>query len=158
MRCARAAPRTTPIASEPAMPIPATLSVFFRPCQKSGRCSRMKCQSMLARRLKREGSGRVRVAAAPGRVLPRGAVRDGVLPERVREAVVRPRHRAEEAVDQRRWRARPPAYAFEDLRELVVRTHVSDRAVDPRSHRAFALPDPDPPRDREELVVGQLER
>src|SRR6266536_3570231 len=56
-----------PIASEPAIPIPATLSVFFRPCQKSGRCSRMKCQSMLARRLKSEWSGRARVAAAPCR-------------------------------------------------------------------------------------------
>ena len=62
--CARAAPRTMPITSEPAIPMAATLRVAFSPCQKSGRWSQMNCQSKLASRVTKRME-RPRDAAAP---------------------------------------------------------------------------------------------
>src|SRR5919201_25955 len=127
MRCARIAPRTTPIANAPRIPIAATLNVRSSPCRNSEWCTQMKCQLKLARTaMLRRGGAAAHAAAAPSPPLLRAAVRRRVGPDRICEVVLRPRHVVDEARHEARRGVRP-----QDLGELVALLHVPDRRVHP---------------------------
>src|SRR5687768_4402899 len=62
MRCARAAPRTSPIPYEATMPSTPARIVSLKPPQNSSRLSQMTDHSKAARTLMRNGSGRLAAA------------------------------------------------------------------------------------------------
>src|SRR6266508_3737177 len=151
MRCARAAPSTSPIPNAPAMPIAETFSVLSSPSTNSERCSQRKCQSMLARIVIAETGAAASRAAAPLQRLGGGAVRRRVAVHRVAEALAGPRDVRGEVVDERLRRI----LLQRDLEEEVPGLEAAQRRIDPGPRHGVALADADPPRDREELVLGQ---
>src|SRR5947208_8852436 len=148
IRCARAAPSTSPTTKAPAIEISETFSVTQRPCRNWSRLSQMKDHSKLAMTLI-GGSEGGRRARPPSQSLPADRLR--VRTRRVPKGVRRARHvLLEDRVEPARDRV------LHDLPELIPLLHQLDAGIHPRPHVGLALADPDSPGNGEERGAKQL--
>src|SRR5919198_294748 len=148
IRCARAAPRTTPTTNAPAIAISETLRVIQSPCKNWSRLSQMKDHSKLAMTLIGESEGG-RCTRPPSHQLP--ADRLGVRPAGVPERVGRAGHvLLEDGVEPARNRV------LHDPPELIPLLHQLDAGVHPRPHVGLALADPDSPGNGQERGAEQF--
>src|SRR5207248_8234820 len=135
IRCARTAPRISPMANAPAMAIPDTSSVRTRPPSSARQFSERNDQSK-ERASIRGVSGR-RTAAAHGRSALRALRRRVVF--RVVEDLLRAQDVLREGGEEPRGNAR-----LHDRVERVALAHDVEPRVDPTLHRVVALLDADP--------------